>query len=270
MFLAHASRNFFWDTFAVEFHLLVFFRLHVDDNPPSPRLSWSWWLFLQGSSRYFCENQFGMEVPTIWILFSFSYFQSFPWSYGADEPEKYPPFTKIFVSHNYHFWVKIVFNFLLFLRIVSLYHICCLLDCWQKYYFLLGLLLTVFLIYIGISDGLSGGEVLDFAVIMGNLWGITVSILLLGYGLVELPRSFWKNGEHVVALNHVYFKAVQVWEETEQSKEELYQTWQLLNHVRKNLEGKQSPLLVVLGSVEAKCPIQVSWTMISSIVCSPA
>eukprot|EP00808_Paulinella_micropora_P008354 g33542.t1 len=137
--------------------------------------------------------------------------------------------------------------------------------CWSAlvenviYYLVVGVIFIGFLIYISFTEGLSGGETLHFAVTLGNIWGITVSVLLLGYGLVELPRSLWRKTNPLIRLNLVYFRANRCWEETEESKEELYQTWKLLKLVRERLDRQEQTADVLklserLSKVEEKCP----------------
>lgn len=49
-----------------------------------------------------------------------------------------------------------------------------------------------------------------------NTWGLFLLVLLLGYGLVEIPRLVWNNAKHQYMLNRTYFKiAKQSTEKTE-------------------------------------------------------
>lgn len=40
-----------------------------------------------------------------------------------------------------------------------------------------------------------------------NTWGLFLLVLLLGYALVEIPRSLWLSSSHTYTLNLAYFKA---------------------------------------------------------------
>lgn len=49
-----------------------------------------------------------------------------------------------------------------------------------------------------------------------NTWGLFLLVLLLGYGLVEVPRLVWNNAKHQYMLSRTYFKiAKQSTEKTE-------------------------------------------------------
>ena len=49
-----------------------------------------------------------------------------------------------------------------------------------------------------------------------NTWGLFLLVLLLGYGLVEVPRLVWNNTKHQYMLSRTYFKiAKQSVEKTE-------------------------------------------------------
>lgn len=40
---------------------------------------------------------------------------------------------------------------------------------------------------------------------LAHCYGISLIILLMGYGLVAIPRSFWRGGDHEVTMNYFYF-----------------------------------------------------------------
>ena len=43
-----------------------------------------------------------------------------------------------------------------------------------------------------------------------NTWGLFLLVLLLGYGLVEVPRSCWNSSKRGFMLNYTYFKAAKL------------------------------------------------------------
>lgn len=43
-----------------------------------------------------------------------------------------------------------------------------------------------------------------------NTWGLFLLVLLLGYGLVEVPRSCWNSSKPDFLLNYTYFKAAKL------------------------------------------------------------
>ena len=54
----------------------------------------------------------------------------------------------------------------------------------------------------------------------GNTWGIFMLIFLLGYGLVEVPRSCWLASRLTYQLNYAQFKLAKVRTEKADTEEE--------------------------------------------------
>jgi len=54
-----------------------------------------------------------------------------------------------------------------------------------------------------------------------NTWGLFLLVLLLGYGLVEIPRSYWLSSSHVYLLAKTYFKAAKLATEKAAAEENL-------------------------------------------------
>nr|CAD7195961.1 unnamed protein product [Timema douglasi] len=77
-----------------------------------------------------------------------------------------------------------------------------------SYLFICGILL----IYIAVQPGLDldGQKVKAIASSASNTWGLFLLVLLLGYALVEVPRSLWNASKRGYALNYSYFKAAKL------------------------------------------------------------
>lgn len=54
-----------------------------------------------------------------------------------------------------------------------------------------------------------------------NTWGLFLLVLLLGYGLVEIPRSYWLSSSHDYLLAKTYFKAAKMSSEKAAAEENL-------------------------------------------------
>lgn len=54
-----------------------------------------------------------------------------------------------------------------------------------------------------------------------NTWGLFLLVLLLGYGLVEIPRSYWNASRHGHLLVKTYFKASKLMTEKADAEENL-------------------------------------------------
>ena len=54
-----------------------------------------------------------------------------------------------------------------------------------------------------------------------NTWGLFLLVLLLGYGLVEIPRSYWLSSSHGYLLAKTYFKTAKMATEKASAEENL-------------------------------------------------
>ena len=54
-----------------------------------------------------------------------------------------------------------------------------------------------------------------------NTWGLFVLVLMLGYGLVEVPRSMWNNAKRGHKLSGTYFKIAKLSTEKTEAQEAL-------------------------------------------------
>uniref|UniRef100_A0A914M6C5 Uncharacterized protein n=1 Tax=Meloidogyne incognita TaxID=6306 RepID=A0A914M6C5_MELIC len=94
------------------------------------------------------------------------------------------------------------------------------------YYGIYFSLLTFLLIYI-VSKGVS----LNFAslkilvVSASNTWGIFLLVVLLGYGLIEVPRLFWRMGIPGYRLRRTYFEIDKLSSEKNESEDALLEAY---------------------------------------------
>ena len=54
-----------------------------------------------------------------------------------------------------------------------------------------------------------------------NTWGLLILTVLLGYGLVEVPRSLWNASRRRYTLNHCYFKAAKLYTDMAEADDNL-------------------------------------------------
>lgn len=59
------------------------------------------------------------------------------------------------------------------------------------------------------------------AVTASNTWGLFLLVLLLGYGLVEVPRSLWNASKRGHTLAYTYFKIAKLSVEKSEAEEAL-------------------------------------------------
>ena len=59
------------------------------------------------------------------------------------------------------------------------------------------------------------------AITASNTWGLFLLVLLLGYGLVDVPRRLWNNSRRGYLLNLTYFKIAKLSIEKSEAEENL-------------------------------------------------
>ena len=74
-----------------------------------------------------------------------------------------------------------------------------------------------------VSVSLAGAifQQLGFGIAASNTWGLFLLIILLGYGLVELPRSLWHASSHAMQLRHSQFRAAALQSKRDDARENL-------------------------------------------------
>lgn len=77
--------------------------------------------------------------------------------------------------------------------------------------------MQAFLLWKLISDHLTGEQLGFFAMCLANTWGLVLLILMLGYGLVEVPRVTWYSGNRVVAMKKLHYTLAHLHEQAQVS-----------------------------------------------------
>ena len=76
-------------------------------------------------------------------------------------------------------------------------------------YYALYILVMVLLLVILIVRGEVHGDLQSWCIAASNAWGIFVLTLLMGFGLVAVPRHFWKLADPSSQLRELYVSAVE-------------------------------------------------------------
>jgi len=88
---------------------------------------------------------------------------------------------------------------------------------------------------------------------LGNLWGLFLIIVMLGYGLVAVPRSLWRAGNLEIRLKHAYFQASQIDETVEELHHKLHDVVHMIKLAAAAVHT-ESQLLPIVQTLIAKCP----------------
>jgi len=106
-----------------------------------------------------------------------------------------------------------------------------------RFYLISATLLIAFLVYIAVEANMTGSHLLGFAICLSNTWGLTLYVLLLGYGLVEVPRSYWYEASLEKSLEFCYYKAAETHDLMDRAADDLVSTRQIIDRISRNLSG---------------------------------
>nr|CAG4645417.1 EOG090X03B7 [Lynceus sp. MCZ IZ 141354] len=89
-----------------------------------------------------------------------------------------------------------------------------------------------------------------------NTWGLFWLVLLLGYGLVDIPRSLWRAADPTKSLTRLYFKASKLSIEKSDAEESLDDYLEILNGVMEKME-LNDPQRPHVETIQQKVPVEL-------------
>jgi len=93
-----------------------------------------------------------------------------------------------------------------------------------KFYLIAAVFYIILLVYVAALKSLSPGSIPGLAMGLANLWGLLLSILLLGYGLVEVPRKIWRSSDSSIRMDYLLYKTASVHEQLADARDQLDET----------------------------------------------
>ncbi|XP_022520563.2 G-protein coupled receptor-associated protein LMBRD2a [Astyanax mexicanus] len=113
------------------------------------------------------------------------------------------------------------------------------------------------LIYVAISPQwhLSWYNLRTIGITAANTWGLFLLVLLLGYGLVEIPRSYWLASCHGHLLAKTYFKVAKLMTEKAEAEENLEDVMEDVRGVNESIKYNH-PLRKCIDTILKKCPLE--------------
>ncbi|XP_067881273.1 G-protein coupled receptor-associated protein LMBRD2-like [Heterodontus francisci] len=96
------------------------------------------------------------------------------------------------------------------------------------------LIFGALLIYVAVHPGLrlDWYQLQTIGITAANTWGLFLLVLLLGYGLVEIPRSYWNAARHGHLLTKTQFKVAKLMTEKADAEETLEDVMEVGESVR--------------------------------------
>ncbi|TRY99635.1 hypothetical protein DNTS_004826 [Danionella cerebrum] len=121
------------------------------------------------------------------------------------------------------------------------------------YLFIFGSLL----IYVAVHPQwhLSWYELQTIGITAANTWGLFLLVLLLGYGLVEIPRSYWEASHQGQMLIKTYFKAAKLMTEKADAEENLEDAMEEVRKINECIKYN-NPLRKNVETILRKCPVE--------------
>ncbi|XP_050033222.1 G-protein coupled receptor-associated protein LMBRD2B isoform X1 [Dermacentor andersoni] len=101
------------------------------------------------------------------------------------------------------------------------------------------LIFGVLLVYLALQPGmnLDAAKLKVVCVSASNTWGLFLLVLLLGHGLVEVPRGLWHRAQPGHTLCHTYFRAAKLSLERAEAQERLDDLLQEIQQVSSSLSS---------------------------------
>ncbi|KAF7659267.1 hypothetical protein LDENG_00000970, partial [Lucifuga dentata] len=88
-----------------------------------------------------------------------------------------------------------------------------------------------------------------------NTWGLFLLVLLLGYGLVDIPRSYWLSSYHSYLLAKTYFKSAKMATEKAAAEENLADVMEEVATVHESVRYNHN-LRKCVDTILTKCPTE--------------
>ena len=101
---------------------------------------------------------------------------------------------------------------------------------------------------------------------LGTVYGMLFIIVLLGLGLVEVPRSLWQRSDPIKSLKRLHFESQEIENEYQDARFELEAIIRAVKSAeqQESRNGEVSELGMFISHVVAKCPLHVIEEMSSS------
>ena len=119
---------------------------------------------------------------------------------------------------------------------------------------------VILIIYISLQPGLhlDMGKLKAIAAAASNTWGLFLLVFLMGYGLVEVPRTLWYSSKRGYSLNQAYFKISKLWGERNDAEGSLEEVLISVESVRRKFEsGGDTELRECVDTIILKVPTEM-------------
>lgn len=117
----------------------------------------------------------------------------------------------------------------------------------------LALLVVALLVYMVVAQHLTKDALAQIASGAANTWGLIMQMLMLGFGLVDIPRYLWRRYDLSTTLKLYQYQAAKMSLEMAEASEKLEEVYEEVRSVAGRLP-KEDPLRKYVSIILMKCP----------------
>ncbi len=133
------------------------------------------------------------------------------------------------------------------------------------YYGSFAVIFVIFLIYVSIKTRLNLEGLKIICITASNTWGLFLLVVLLGYGLVEIPRSCFNSSHYGRTISYLYFKVAKLSAEKCEADEKLEDVLEEIQTSFESLSGPNDPMKPYLDIIIEKCPPEWKQQMLNRL-----
>jgi len=121
------------------------------------------------------------------------------------------------------------------------------------YYGIYLAVLAFLLIYVAIKHKIDASQIKVIGITASNTWGLFLLILLLGYGLIDFPRTLWFKSDYTLHLKQSYFQLAKMHTEKCEAEEELEDLTREIKELAKKIKYNH-PFRNFIEIIIKRCP----------------
>lgn len=124
------------------------------------------------------------------------------------------------------------------------------------YYGSFAFIFILLLIYVAAHHTLSLEYLKVICITASNTWGLILLVVLLGYGLVEIPKSCFDTSRYTRTLSFLYFKVAKLSAEKIEAEEKLEDSLDEIHHAYNSAVSNNDRIKPFMNVIIEKCPLE--------------
>lgn len=124
------------------------------------------------------------------------------------------------------------------------------------YYGSFAIIFILLLIYVAAHHAVSWEYLKVICITASNTWGLILLVVLLGYGLVEIPKSCFDTSRYTRTLSYLYFKVAKLSAEKIEAEEKLEDSLDEIHHAYNSAVSNNDRIKPYMAVIIEKCPVE--------------